>query len=1323
MLYLDALARARKAQEKSKLPPMEVHVLNWPIWINSGDMLDFSMANFTPLPPEPKLEDPIQVFVKQLSLAYEAIGGSSPLQEYWNKLDTFNAIIPLKTRHTKDEALANKTAKNQRIASMSAQFSPYWRKICLQTRDETTDTKVAWLLAISPGSGTAKIFMYPINNKPRIQKVQPTEVVADPSLELPAPEGPKPTINKTASLKRRAEADVSPEDPDQEAKKAKGEGDPNAMTMEEQQNTELMEVISDTDEEAGYLTKALIEPQSNTETDDVDDSESLTEGGDSLSVGGGGGGDGGDMVDQKVETKVSKLKLMEPQPELVKTKLVESKMLEITTVGSEQTHSTPVEPKLGSVDVKAPSAAVISQDSITRVLPIRLGSEKAAIEPSSTASAEAGSPAFYLCGADFPSFSPGDNEAPLEPSPFNDFVSVVSSGYLAVVSGLQSGSAAVHPADEWMQRLSRNGIGIQEIDVVGKIDGQFARITEVRATVKFLETTLRFSSNSSRLVSFPPPASTATPQLSDAFLPTYNLMGLGLETNNTSFTVIDILSTFGMPWLKNASGVFSLPGFDMINDLKVTLDSTAGSRSSLSFRPNVVYSTWLRLKFLIGDINFPATFKDRFPFLGEFTLNNACLVGLNTGDCGSGAPAGDITSQIGFETIITINTATPLSIQVFVIFGYATTTFKVRFVGKDTEDNVSQVIEWLAGVVGLAASDKDQLDPKSLLSNTDASKITLGVHQISLTLNNPIVGTSFSVAAAVIDFEVGVYGSLFNVELSWPPSQIKASLWTDILPDPTTYALLPYVETYNYFTPVNTPSGEVNLGHLGTGAIPLPPDPMNLNLNITELSFLASKDQNGDVTIKFNGVLGSKQPTGAGSVPKLVLGDLDLYLSYATKTGYEIALSTSIYLIPRDFPDEGAGIVNVSIDFTDSPSGAKNWKVLATTYDIKFSTLYYLFDSESNDAVMDMLQNFVIPEIYVEWDYSRGEADLYITGVLQIGPFELDMNYQYLNGGGAGKSTWSFEASLGTNKSDGYKLADLLSDLGADANVTNAIAEVPFVNKIEIPAATPMDGSDPPVKVHISKGDGGVHIFWIQIAITTNDGTLSFTFVQYQGARGPPSDGTSGTTPPKGYKRIIRVMLDKLPSIPSIPVVGQIDQPVDSIDYIWIGDSTVDSTAAGPAGFTATEIEIVNATMTGDNQIPFKDTKSDLQSNSPGNSGAVNKDPYVLLAGHHFIVVAEHVVVLDYIFGGKKTTPEPAPAPAPPESLKAAAPLKSALVKSSSDSAAMTVTRTTQKRVVLADPPAPEEATQADSGATKGAFKKSLGPLTIQSVSVSIPAP
>ena len=497
---------------------------------------------------------------------------------------------------------------------------------------------------------------------------------------------------------------------------------------------------------------------------------------------------------------------------------------------------------------------------------------------------------------------------------------------------------------------------------------------------------------------------------------------------------------------------------------------------------------------------------------------------------------------------------------------------------------------------------------------------------------------------------------------------------------------------------------------------------MNLKPTLYELTLSASKGPQG-LSYRFSGIVQSLASISSSSgVPKLVLGDLDFSLSYAADTkGYDISLGTKVWLVPRDYPSTLASLLEVSVEYqTDIDDAAGIWKVIGTASSIRSSTIYYLFDSDSNDAVMDMLAHLVLPFIYVQWDYSSGQADLSVEGTLLIGPFELDLGYQYLHSAGAGQSAWSFQASLGTYSSQPYTLSTLIHDLSPDPDVVAALTEVPFVGGIVIPSASPQLNSDPPVQLYLSKQPGRRTMMWLQITTTTAAGNLSFTYVQLQGTRSAPAPGVTSTTPP-GYKRMIRVMLDRLPTIPSVPVVGHIDQPVDSIDYVWVGDSTVDPSTSA-TGIKLSELSMINAAMTPQNQIPYRAARSTLQANSPSNSSLGSTDPYVLLAGHHFIVGANNAVIIDHLFGSSARA-SPSSTLVSSRAVTNAAVAKTAPVASKSiqQQSNQNVKGTSQanqpRAIALLATSDPSVATSKDSGSTTMApLSRSFGPFLIQNV-------
>ena len=188
-------------------------------------------------------------------------------------------------------------------------------------------------------------------------------------------------------------------------------------------------------------------------------------------------------------------------------------------------------------------------------------------------------------------------------------------------------------------------------------------------------------------------------------------------------------------------------------------------------------------------------------------------------------------------------------------------------------------------------------------------------------------------------------------------------------------------------------------------------------------------------------------------------------------------------------------------------------------------------------------------------------------------------------------------------------------------------------------------------------------------------------------------------------------MLDKLPMIPSVPIVGQINQPVDSIEYIWVEDSIVDPSTS-VAGFTAAEIALVNGTLSSQNQIAYRAAQSSLQSASPGNQNSAPTNLYVLLAGHHFIVMLNGSFIIDHFFGSSSLQAQTTTT----STSAAVSKLAVSKVVGIGTSTESVVKQPTVK--LLAATNSPPTAVTVDSGSTKASVSKSVGPLSIQNVRV-----
>jgi hypothetical protein len=84
-----------------------------------------------------------------------------------------------------------------------------------------------------------------------------------------------------------------------------------------------------------------------------------------------------------------------------------------------------------------------------------------------------------------------------------------------------------------------------------------------------------------------------------------------------------------------------------------------------------------------------------------------------------------------------------------------------------------------------------------------------------------------------------------------------------------------------------------------------------------------------------------------------------------------------------------------------------------------------------------------------------------------------------------------------------------------------------------------------------------------------------------------------------------------------IPLVGQLPQPFDSLEYLWVDDET-----PKPVGITRKELKAI-AQQYPDDIPPFQVKQ---------RTGEEKDDDIVLAAGHHFIVIAKSKVVLDHVF-------------------------------------------------------------------------------------------
>jgi hypothetical protein len=232
--------------------------------------------------------------------------------------------------------------------------------------------------------------------------------------------------------------------------------------------------------------------------------------------------------------------------------------------------------------------------------------------------------------------------------------------------------------------------------------------------------------------------------------------------------------------------------------------------------------------------------------------------------------------------------------------------------------------------------------------------------------------------------------------------------------------------------------------------------------------------------------------------------------------------------------------------------------------------------------------------------------------------------------------------------------------LGAVVNsiVPGAADSLPtFVSGIEIPSA---EEGHSPVSIKVAKHGTEQVAFAFQVEIEH----VSFTFAQI------------GDKDPTKTKRLVRVAVGNLPKLSGIPLIGDLIQPFDALEYLWVSDS---------GGLLKSEVSALNQqVMPVDNPLYFSATVDPSAS-----AKASTADSVVVVPGHHFIVIQNQKAVLDHVFATAK------PSVPPPKTTN-----------TTSEALAAEVAVSDDEPSVPASPP------------SKGELTLSLGPLTISAISL-----
>jgi hypothetical protein len=376
-------------------------------------------------------------------------------------------------------------------------------------------------------------------------------------------------------------------------------------------------------------------------------------------------------------------------------------------------------------------------------------------------------------------------------------------------------------------------------------------------------------------------------------------------------------------------------------------------------------------------------------------------------------------------------------------------------------------------------------------------------------------------------------------------------------------------------------AGGLHLAHIipGVASIPIPEHvlPTITSANVTlgsKMLYIAGR-------LEWNSEGGSALP-----IAKFDSINLALTHSWGSSPNTVLYLDVRARLVPRRRGLPPADLFG-SISYV-SKSGT--WGFEFGLSNLHLSTLYSFFDSDVSQGVMDMMENVVIEDLYMTYDYSSSgkSTSFQLQGTVLLGPIKAKWDYIYdipkLKG-------WSFVIKVAPNSVDS-SIGDVMRSLLGE--------------KIFLPSC--VDTIKIATKDNIFQVDVFRQPEYLVFHGKFNVGTLGFSLVQLRKVG-------EGST-----KRVLKVVVSELPVI-VIPLVGKLPQVFDEMMFLWVDDS-----APNGKGLTRQEVEFLNTTLPGET-IRFKEDKQ-------------GPDDVVLQRGLHFLIALNQMgvskVVLDHRFGETK---------------------------------------------------------------------------------------
>ncbi|KAK6352435.1 hypothetical protein TWF730_009261 [Orbilia blumenaviensis] len=700
----------------------------------------------------------------------------------------------------------------------------------------------------------------------------------------------------------------------------------------------------------------------------------------------------------------------------------------------------------------------------------------------------------------------------------------------------------------------------------------------------------------------------------------------------TSFTFRQIASLFEFDISATAGLIADISG------LTFNVDNQPKSKNALWIIPDNQYSTTLRLQFVVPKEKVDSIqskmneiIQDIMKIDLQIQFKNPRIVAkkkwerfANFGDTGRVKTSSELTFVTTLSFKDKVGNGNFPDIQTALCFGEDSTDFILTF-EPDTSGHPPDILSMIALLLpGKPTIKLEDYIPS--LQNIYLRRVTYSqsnatfkdgkVHTVSLTLQVSL-GTNTTLQC--------------KLDADITQNETKLGFHCELFPDNRPdgfgqiYAFKPYmptVETWTTLPPVDSEKKSIKGSDTGNVfevfSTASPGDELSYSPFNPQIVGLALDVRGG--TINFTGTVVNippDDPTGKNP-PKtppirFEAAALQIVSTYKPLALVKAAAQASLIL---QCPDPTIQPAKLILEINYDAKINKVWTLGGKVENVSGALLYSLFDSDCNSEIVDVLRNVELDfAMTVTFGKDPAPSTINLKGDLYIGPIKFGYKYQHNGIGTKDKPKWTFKATLAV-KMEKSPLQGILAALCGD-DVTNALPD--WLTKINLDSST---DSQNLTTFNIEK-IGDFLVAQLSFALS---GSLSLFYYHIQKTRTDLS-----ATDTSSAKRVLGIKLSGLPKVGDIPMIGEIKQPFQEFDFMWVGVSKAkeahspDDDPTVAIGLTREELEVLGKLDGG--KIRYKDNFK-----PPEQGKQKNKNDVLVNAGFHFVACNETDVILDYTF-------------------------------------------------------------------------------------------